>query len=163
MDVLCRCVNSALFLSHDLRRDARIYLVLLGGTDAPKTVMFDGAAVRSLNPDERSAGALIKKALELPAGEEFRESTRGVWVRRGGLERLLSEHSFSILDEHGEDIHTPGEIPDAFLLSDHMDFSPEEMELTRECQKYSVGPKILHADHTITVLLNVKDRREGKS
>lgn len=30
MDILCRCVNSALFLSHDLRRDVNIHLVLMG-------------------------------------------------------------------------------------------------------------------------------------
>jgi tRNA (pseudouridine54-N1)-methyltransferase len=159
MDVLCRSVNASLFLSHDLRRDVTVYLVLLGGTDAPKTIMFSGEKVRSLNPDERSAGALIKKALELPVGEEFRESTRGVYVRRGGLSRLLEEHSFAVLDEGGEDILTVTDIPEAFLLSDHLNFTPEELDLTKNCRKYSVGPKILHADHTITLLLNVLDRR----
>jgi tRNA (pseudouridine54-N1)-methyltransferase len=159
MDVLCRSVNTSLFLSHDLRRDVTVYLVLLGGTDAPKTVMFSGEKVRSLNPDERSAGALIKKALEIPVGEEFRESTRGVYVRRGGLSRLLDEHTFAVLDEGGVDITTVAALPEAFLLSDHLDFTPEELAMTSGCPRYSVGPKILHADHTITVLLNVLDRR----
>ena len=159
MDVLCRSVNASLFLSHDLRRDVTVYLVLLGGADAPKTILFSGEKIRSLNPDERSAGALIKKALELPVGEEFRESTRGVYVRRGGLSRLLEEHQFAVLDEGGEDISTVTEIPDAFLLSDHLNFTPEELEMTNNCPRYSVGPKILHADHTITILLNVLDRR----
>jgi tRNA (pseudouridine54-N1)-methyltransferase len=159
MDVLCRSVNASLFLSHDLRRDVTVYLVLLGGSDAPKTIMFSGEKVRSLNPDERSAGALIKKALELPVGEEFRESTRGVYVRRGGLSRLLQEHPFAVLDEAGEDISKVTAFPEAFLLSDHLNFTPEELDLTINCRKYSVGPKILHADHTITVLLNVLDRR----
>ena len=159
MDVLCRSVNTALFLSHDLRRDVTVYLVLLGGTDAPKTIMFSGEKVRSLNPDERSAGALIKKALEIPVGEEFRESTRGVYVRRGGLSRLLGEHTFAVLDEGGEDIRMETSFPEAFLLSDHMDFTPEELDLTCDCPRYCVGPKILHADHTITVLLNILDRR----
>lgn len=159
MDVLCRSVNTSLFLSHDLRRDVTVYLVLLGGTDAPKTIMVSGEKVRSLNPDERSAGALIKKALEIPVGEEFRESTRGVYVRRGGLSRLLQEHKFAVLDEGGEDIATATTIPEAFLLSDHLNFTPEELEMTRDCPKYSVGPKVLHADHAITVLLNMLDRR----
>ncbi len=159
MDVLCRSVNTSLFLSHDLRRDVTVYLVLLGGTDAPKTIMFSGEKVRSLNPDERSAGALIKKALEIPVGEEFRESTRGVYVRRGGLSRLLGEHTFAVLDEGGEDIRMETSFPEAFLLSDHLDFTPEELELTSNCPRYCVGPKILHADHTITVLLNILDRR----
>ncbi len=161
MDVLCRSVNTSLFLSHDLRRDVTVYLVLLGGTDAPKTIMFSGEKVRSLNPDERSAGALIKKALEIPVGEEFRESTRGVYVRRGGLSRLLGEHTFAVLDECGEDITMETSFPEAFLLSDHMDFTPEEQDLTSSCPRYCVGPKILHADHTITVLLNILDRQSA--
>ena len=63
MDVLCRCVNSSFFLSHDLRRDVECYLVLLGEPDSPKTVLFKGDALRYLSPDERSAGALIKKEI----------------------------------------------------------------------------------------------------
>jgi len=161
MDVLCRSVNTSLFLSHDLRRDVTVYLVLLGGTDAPKTIMFSGEKVRSLNPDERSAGALIKKALEIPVGEEFRESTRGVYVRRGGLSRLLGEHTFAVLDEGGEDIRMETSFPEAFLLSDHLDFTPDELDLTSSCPRNCVGPKILHADHTITVLLNILDRRNA--
>ena len=144
-----------------LRRDVTVYLVLLGGTDAPKTVMFSGEKVRSLNPDERSAGALIKKALEIPVGEEFRESTRGVYVRRGGLSRLLREHTFAVLDESGEDIERVPLFPEAFLLSDHLDFTPEELDMASNCPRYCVGPKILHADHTITVLHNVLDRRNA--
>jgi tRNA (pseudouridine54-N1)-methyltransferase len=123
--------------------------------------MFSGEKVRSLNPDERSAGALIKKALEIPVGEEFRESTRGVYVRRGGLSRLLGEHTFAVLDECGEDITMETSFPEAFLLSDHMDFTQEEQDLTSSCPRYCVGPKILHADHTITVLLNILDRQSA--
>jgi tRNA (pseudouridine54-N1)-methyltransferase len=162
MDVLCRCVNTSLFLSHDLRRDVTVYLVLLGGSDSPKTVMVSGEKVRYLNPDERSAGSLIKKALEIPVQEEFRESTRGVFVRRGGLNRLIREYEFSVLDEKGTDIGGVEDLPDAFILSDHMDFTPEEQELMKDLPRYSVGPRVLHADHTITVLLNSIDRRKSR-
>jgi tRNA (pseudouridine54-N1)-methyltransferase len=161
MDVLCRCVNTSLFLSHDLRRDVTVYLVLLGGTDSPKTVMVSGEKVRYLSPDERSAGSLIKKALEVPATEEFRESTKGVFVRRGGLDRLLGEHEFSVLDEKGTDIASVEDMPDAFILSDHMDFTPGEQEMMKDLPRFSVGPRVLHADHTITVLLNGIDRRKA--
>src|SRR5512137_2806670 len=79
MDVLCRCVNASLFLSHDLRRDVVCYLVLCGGPAGPKTVKFSGDTVRYLSPDERSAGALIQKALETVCGSEFREAAPGVF------------------------------------------------------------------------------------
>jgi tRNA (pseudouridine54-N1)-methyltransferase len=159
MDVLCRCVNTSLFLSHDLRRDVDCYLVLCGEPAAPKTIRFSGNTVRSLSPDERSAGALIKKALDIPAGSEFRESAPGISVRKGGLLRLMTEHTFAVLDETGSDLRTAETIPDAFILSDHMNFTDDEESLFEMCPRYSVGPACLHADHTITVVHNELDRR----
>jgi len=160
MDVLCRCVNASLFLSHDLRRDVDCYLVLLGGAKSPRTLLFKGNEIRSLSPDERSAGALIKKGLSIPCGSEFREAAPGVYVRSGGLDRLCTEHQFAVLDESGKDIRTEPTLPDALLLSDHQNFSEEEESLVRSAARYSVGPACLHADHTITVVLNEKDRRD---
>ena len=159
MDVLCRCVNTSLFLSHNLRRDVDCYLVLCGEPAAPKTIRFSGNTVRSLSPDERSAGALIKKALDIPAGSEFRESAPGISVRKGGLLRLMTEHTFAVLDETGSDLRTAETIPDAFILSDHLNFTDDEESLFEMCPRYSVGPACLHADHTITVVHNELDRR----
>jgi tRNA (pseudouridine54-N1)-methyltransferase len=159
MDVLCRCVNSSLFLSHDLRRDTDCYLVLCGEPAAPKTIRFSGTEVRSLSPDERSAAALIKKALELPVGSEFRNAAPGISVRKGGLERLITEQVFAVLDEKGGDIRNAETLPDAFILSDHLNFTDDEESLIRNCSRYSVGPACLHADHTITVVHNELDRR----
>ncbi|PKL63765.1 MAG: tRNA (pseudouridine(54)-N(1))-methyltransferase TrmY [Methanomicrobiales archaeon HGW-Methanomicrobiales-3] len=159
MDVLCRCVNASLFLSHDLRRDVDCYLILCGEPAGPKTVKFSGALVRSLSPDERSAGALVKKVIDTPCGSEFREAAQGVFIRKGGLERLLTEHRFAVLDEKGTDIRKATDLTDAFILSDHLNFTDTEEALLRDCPRYSVGPKCLHADHTITVLHNELDRR----
>ncbi|MFA5348667.1 MAG: tRNA (pseudouridine(54)-N(1))-methyltransferase TrmY [Methanoregula sp.] len=159
MDILCRCVNTSLFLSHDLRRDVDCYLVLCGEPVPPKTIRFSGNAVRSLSPDERSAGALIKKALNIPTGSEFRDAAPGVSVRKAGLARLMAEHSFCVLDEKGTDIRTAGIIPDAFLLSDHLNFTGDEELLANQCLRYSVGPACIHADHTITIVHNELDRR----
>jgi len=161
MDVLCRCVNASLFLSHDLRRDVECSLVLLGGPKGPKTVQFRGSEIRSLSPDERSAGALVKKALSIPCGSEFREASPGVYVRNGGLERLLAEHTFAVLDEKGTDIRTVPAVPEAFLLSDHQNFADTEEALMKDALRYSVGPVCLHADHTITVISNEIDRRKN--
>ncbi len=163
IDVLCRCVNSSFFLSHDLRRDTECYLVLLGEPDPQKTILFRGDSLRYLSPDERSAGSLIKKALGLPCDEEFRESTPGVYVRRGGLEELLKEFTPVLLDEGGTDIRDIEELPSVYLLSDHHNFSGSETAITQHLPRVSVGPTVLHADHTITVVLNEMDRREKSS
>ncbi|MCK9592643.1 MAG: tRNA (pseudouridine(54)-N(1))-methyltransferase TrmY [Methanoregula sp.] len=159
MDVLCRCVNASLFLSHDMRRDTDCYLILCGEPTGPKTVRFSGTAVRSLSPDERSAGALIKKALDIPVGSEFRDAAPGISVRKGGLFRLLSEQVFGVLDEKGSDIRSAETLPSAFILSDHLNLTSEEELLLHQCPRYSVGPACLHADHAITVVHNELDRR----
>ncbi|PKL61378.1 MAG: tRNA (pseudouridine(54)-N(1))-methyltransferase TrmY [Methanomicrobiales archaeon HGW-Methanomicrobiales-2] len=161
MDVLCRCINSSFFLSHDLRRDVECYLILCGEPGPEKTVLFRGSEVRYLSPDERSSAALIKKALSIPCGDEFRESTPGVYIRRGGLARLLAEIPFAVLDEAGDDIRAASALPEACLLSDHHNFTAGEQDLIEGYSRYSVGPRSLHADHTITVLLNEMDRRES--
>jgi tRNA (pseudouridine54-N1)-methyltransferase len=161
MDVLCRCINSSFFLSHDIRRNTECYLILEG--DEPhKTLRFSGETIRSLNPDERSAGALIKKGLSTPAEPKFKKAADGIAIRTGGLAKLLQEFSFAILDENGEDIRDVEKLPENFILSDHMNFTEKEEILLKDLPRYSVGPRVLHADHTITVILNEFDRR-GKT
>ena len=159
MDVLCRCITASLFLSHGMRRDVDVFLVLLGPPDPPATVLFSGENVRYLNPDERSSASLIKKALSFPRGPVFRESTPGVFVRSGGLPELLAEHSFALLDESGDDIRKAGTLPATYLLSDHLNLNDSEQDLARDLPRLSVGPLPLHADQAITVLLNETDRR----
>ncbi|MBN2734206.1 MAG: tRNA (pseudouridine(54)-N(1))-methyltransferase TrmY [Methanomicrobiaceae archaeon] len=160
MDVLCRCINSCFFLSHSLRHDVECYLVLLGEPGPSKIVLIKGDEVKYLSPDERSAGSLLKKALDLPCGEKLRESTKGVYVRKGDLKSILNEFEFALLDENGKDIRDLENVPASYLLSDHQNFTDEEAEMIKDLPKISAGPKIMHADHTITVILNELDRRE---
>ncbi len=89
IDILCRCINSAFVLSHGIRHDVKIYLVLLGG-DTPKIVYLRGEDLRHLNPDERTTAALLKKALAVPATENWTMSTSGIFVRTGTLKDLLT-------------------------------------------------------------------------
>src|SRR5580700_751427 len=63
LDVLVRCVRAAMLVSHGLRRDTVVYLVLLGEPSAPKTLRFDGAAARFIRPEERALASLAQKML----------------------------------------------------------------------------------------------------
>lgn len=172
IDILCRCVNCALFLSHDLRRDVIIYLVLLGEPDIPRIVKFEGENVRYLNPDERSSGSLIKKALERSAIPRWRESTRGVWIRLGGLADLLEEvvteeKRLFYLQEDGEDIRNvfKENVQDTtvFVLGDHTGMTPEEEIVIQDldAKTINIGPISLHADHCIILVNNEIDRTVG--
>ena len=169
VDILCRCVNSAFVLSHSVRTDAEIYLVMEGGEDAPKTVRVDGSTVRYLNPDERSTASLIRNAClkKLPPGKEL-VSSPGVSISRKGFADILKELSgkgtFVYLKEDGTDVRDFSFPEDPiFVLGDNQDLTEEEesLLLSYNPAKISVGPVSLHADHCMILVQNEMDRRAG--
>ncbi|PKK85359.1 MAG: tRNA (pseudouridine(54)-N(1))-methyltransferase TrmY [Thermoplasmata archaeon HGW-Thermoplasmata-1] len=167
IDVLARCVNSAFFLSHDLRRDTELYLVLLGEPDAPKTLRMAGSELKYLNPDERSTGALIKKALSLAIPDDGYEveSTPGIYVSRREFAQTLDSIAGVtpyFLDEGGEDVRSADIASEpVFVLSDHFDPTDEELAAleTAGAKKLGLGPMVLHGNHCITLVHNELDRR----
>lgn len=167
LDILLRCVNSAFFLSHGVRRDVEINLILLGEPNPPKTVRIDGREVKYLNPDERSTAALIRNAL-LQKGEGERRCSPGIYVSERSYQEVLSNLSkdsrLYYLREDGEDIRNVEFAQDCtFVLGDDQDLTQEEeaVLMTYEPRKVSIGPISYHADHCITVVNNELDRRGG--
>lgn len=161
LDILCRCINAAFVLSHGIRKDVCVYLILLGG-EVPKTIRLTGGTLRHLNPDERTTAALLKKSLALPASPQWAQSTSGIFVRTGGLAEVLGDLKVAVmlyLREDGADIRSikcSGLCGDAaFILGDHTGMTHEEETLIEQAGAavVSLGPVSLHADHCI-VLLN---------
>jgi tRNA (pseudouridine54-N1)-methyltransferase len=160
LDVLCRCVTAAFVLSHAVREDVRLHLVL----DA-YTITFDGADLRRLNPDERSTAALIRGALERreeAVGRMPVESHPGVELRRRGFAETVDALDGTLLHLHEDG--TPAvdrDLPTdpVFVLSDHRDFRPAETDLLadRADARIRLGPRRLHADHAIVVAHNYLD------
>jgi len=169
LDILLRCVNSAFFLSHAIRKDVEISLMLLGEPDPPKTVRIDGSEVKYLNPDERSTAALIRNAL-LQRGEGERRCSPGIYVSERDYGQVLSniskESQMFYLKEDGEDIRDARFGPDCtFVLGDDQDLTPAEEEILMDYspRKISLGPISYHADHCITLVNNELDRRGSRS
>src|SRR6056297_900460 len=162
LDVLCRCVSSALFLSHGIRDDVEVFLIL--GDEV--TVRIDSRDLQYMSPDERNVASLLKKALEAKdqaIGHREAESTPGIHVSKRGFEAVLDEAvSGTVVELHEDgaplaDVEPP-EDP-TFVLSDHRDFTDEEADLLADAsdQRVRVGPEVLHADHTVTVAHNYLD------
>ena len=165
LDILCRAVTAAFVISHGIRKDVCVYLVLLGG-EVPKTIQLRGETLRHLNPDERTTAALLKKALAVPATPEWAMSTSGIFVRTGGLAEVLAdlkETKLIYLREDGADIRGLDALGEAsslsgeaaFILGDHTGMTPEEEVLIEQAgaRVVSLGSTSLHADHCI-VLIN---------
>ncbi|MFC7132479.1 MULTISPECIES: tRNA (pseudouridine(54)-N(1))-methyltransferase TrmY [Salinibaculum] len=163
LDALCRCVTAALLLSHDIREDVRVRVVL----NDEFTLRFEGGEVRRLNPDERSTAALFRTALdqrEEAIGHVPVETSPGVYLTRRGTEAAVSaaaeEGTVVQLHEDG----TPANAADppadpVFVLSDHRDFTDAEAELLDDVadRRVRLGPERLHGNQAITVAHNWLD------
>ncbi|MCS3924519.1 tRNA (pseudouridine(54)-N(1))-methyltransferase TrmY [Methanosalsum natronophilum] len=171
MDVLCRCINSALFLSHDMRRDVQIHLFLQGPPNPGIAIRFNGSELKYLNPDERSAASLIKKALnkDIMDGNLELESTPGVWVRKTSLNTIMTELSSAdkplyYLREDGTDIRKISILSGkgTYVLGDDQGLTSENelIVLNHKPTILSLSPISLHSDHCITILNNEIDRVE---
>ena len=173
-DLLSRCVQASLFISHDLRRDSELVLVLLGPPDAPKAIRISGDQVRNINPDERSTVALLSRTLDehLPIGGRWVKVLPGIEIARRDLEAVLAEYAegtIVLMDEEGSvDGHDlPSHLRDGdgptFVLGDSKGLTDEQLALIRDKAPIEVrlGPLSLHVDHCIVIVHNILDRANG--
>ena len=161
LDLLCRCLGASFLRSHGIRENGRVDLVL----SETFVLRFEGATLRRLNPDERSTAALIRNALdqrEEAIGRMAVETSPGVFLSRGDTAWVLEEVSGEIIHLHEDgtpaaDLEPP-ENP-VFVLSDHQDFAPDEMQTLSDVAtaRVCLGPEALHADQAITVAHNWLD------
>ncbi|WP_225335230.1 tRNA (pseudouridine(54)-N(1))-methyltransferase TrmY [Halomicrobium urmianum] len=161
LDLLARCVTAGFVLSHGIREDVRVHLVL----DGEYAVHFEGSELQGLNPDERSTAALVRTALEdreEAIGHVAAETTPGVSISRRDLAAVLDDAGGTVLRLHENGDGVAGiDPPDdpVFVLSDERDLTDEEAALVdeRADRCVSLGPRAIHADHAITVAHNYLD------
>ncbi|HKY35075.1 MAG TPA: hypothetical protein VJN18_03980 [Polyangiaceae bacterium] len=172
LDVLLRCVRAALLVSHGLRREVLVYLVLRGGGRS-RVLRIDGRSAKFLRPDERSLATLLRKTLAAGgavSGEpsavsrEFEVVRPGLALCEGDLEQVLGDVGDApryILDERGADVRTYALASDdgVFFLGDHLGFDETTLARLRDCPRLSVGPVSLHSEDVVTLLSNELDRR----
>jgi tRNA (pseudouridine54-N1)-methyltransferase len=171
VDVLLRALRTALLVSHGVRRDTRVYLMLLGDPERPRTLRIDGAAARYLRPDERSLATTLKKALATPCDSaEFVPVRPGIAIAKGDIETLLADLAgcaLYLLEPAASDIRAlsfDAREP-AFVLGDHLGFS-EAMRsrwLQLGAQPLSVGPTPLFTEDVIAIVSNELDRAQFTS
>ncbi|NJE06071.1 tRNA (pseudouridine(54)-N(1))-methyltransferase TrmY [Thermococcus sp. M36] len=163
IDLLCRFLNSAFLLSHGIRKNVRVWLLLYGPPKPPKAIRFEGPGLRvRLNPDELSTAKLIVKALK--AGERLREPSKelevlpGIYVSNLTFEdvirRTLKGSELYYLHEEGKPIGKANFGKNvAFVLGDHKGLGREdEAFLSGVAERVSVGPKSYLASHVVSFM-----------
>jgi tRNA (pseudouridine54-N1)-methyltransferase len=166
MDVLLRCLRASLLVSHGLRPDAVVYLVL-AGSEPVRALRFDGAAARYLRPDERSLATTVQKTLRSTGTAEGFELVRpGIALSNGGLEAVLRDVPLDapyVLDQAGPDIRSVhlGLDHPVFFLGDHLGLSAKDRARLDAlgALPVSIGPVSVQADDAVAVVSNELDRR----
>jgi len=165
MDILCRCIAQALFLSHGIRKDVEVYLLLLGEPRPPKSIKISGNEVRYMAPDERNIAGLLRKAVKIES-KSWKKSSPGIYTSSKAFKELLEELSkkFMIvyLKEDGKDIrkvvHTFKN--PLFVLGDHLGLTEDmENELSKyEEHRVSLSRISLQADQCVLIANYELDR-----
>jgi tRNA (pseudouridine54-N1)-methyltransferase len=171
LDIGLRCVRAALLVSHGLRRDVTVDLVLGGGPRAPRVLRIRGAGVKFLRPDERALAVLARKVLASVAdeGPGFVTVKPGIDVARGALDRVLSDAggaSLYVLEEGAPDVRGIADLAtgdQVFFIGDPSGFDEVTRARLKEAgaRPVSVGPVSLHAEDVVTLVSNEIDRRSA--
>jgi tRNA (pseudouridine54-N1)-methyltransferase len=166
MDLVARCITAALWLSHNIRDDARIYVVLNGPGNPPVTVCFDGSKIQKVSTDERATAMWIKKMLEEKFDKEWHTTYNGIMVARKSFQDIVKElkdSKFYVLHENGESIgNVKIEGDPVFILGDHLGIpdKDESFVFRYNAEKVSLGKQVYLASSCISVINWVLDQKD---
>lgn len=164
MDIVCRFISQSLFISHGIRKNSEVYVILKGEPEPPKALKIIGSEVKYLAPDERNIGGMIRKALRVDVGRNWKKVSPGVYISKKGLEDLLGElvGNFYYLKEDGEDVFNVRLTNPVFILGDHLGVTEEDEEIIMEkAEKISLGKISYQADQCVTILNYILDRYDN--
>lgn len=169
IDIVCRCVINALFVSEATRNDTVFYAALEGPPLPPKLISFDSRFLSGLTIDEKDIAECLNKSLKLGRKlklNESKEVSEGIKIEKKSLESLIKEKSEKTqlihLHPKGEDIRNfsfKGNI--CFILGDSRGL-PKNTEKFLDrlgAEKVSIGPLTYLASQTILLCHNELDRR----
>jgi tRNA (pseudouridine54-N1)-methyltransferase len=162
MDLVCRCITSALWLSHKARDDTNFFVVLNGPPKPPVTIWFDGSKLIKVYVDEKTNARWIKKLLTLKFGKDWLE-VEGTKISRKSLQDLIKEldGNVYVLHEKGKPIQDM-EIKEnpIFIMGDQIGLPDKDEKFAlRNGEKVSLGKDVYLVSNCIASLNWICDSR----
>lgn len=156
MDLVCRCISNALWVSNGVRENVVIKVVLEGGKKGPKVLTIDSNKIKSIRPDEKNIAMHIRKALR-------NRDISGMTVELKSFENLIKEYdNLYYLDKKGTDVRkTKFNKESAYILGDYIGLPGKTKKLMDRlgAKKLSLGNTMLFASHCIVLIHNELDRQ----
>ncbi|MFH0929273.1 MAG: tRNA (pseudouridine(54)-N(1))-methyltransferase TrmY [Candidatus Aenigmatarchaeota archaeon] len=162
MDLVCRCITSALWMSHRAREDTKFYVNLNGPSRAPVTICFDGSKLLKVYVDEKANARWIKKLLSTRFGKDWSD-VHGTQIARKSFQDIIKETDSNVyvLHEKGTPINEVQlkENP-MIILGDQIGLpSREESFALRYGEKISIGKNVYLASSCISIINWALDQR----
>lgn len=155
MDVVCRSITSALWLSDKLRDDTIFFALLEGKPNGPKLLTFNPLKMKRFYPDERNIASHIRLAL---LGKQ-----KSIKIENISFKDFINQTKSQIivLDKYGEDIKRVYIEDDVlFILGDDKGLDVDDMNFLKDKSiKVSIGKKNYLASQVISIVQNELDRR----
>jgi len=166
LDIAINVLISALFLSHDIRKDVKLHLLFDGPPTPPIHILIEYD--EKLPISKKDVAGLIKRILYKAPKEKGKTTNPvpGCFAEKKSLEVLVEElnaqgKNIFLLDKKGEDIRSlklKGN--EVFLLGDQDGFPEDKKHLLKRIDKITVSPKMLFASQVVTIVHNEIDRQE---
>lgn len=98
VDVMCRCITAALYISNGLRKNTMLWLVL---QPTGVTISVSGRSVSGLNPDEKTVALLLQRTLEVDEFNDQKGKCEDALIAKAEtaeslLEADLQEHPYGV-------------------------------------------------------------------
>jgi len=175
MDIVCQITIMAFFISHAMRDNVKLHLVLDGPPDPTKHLeMFPGENASSADISKRidiskkDIAGLIKKMLYKYKKGEKHEIAPGYSVEKKPLKKIAEElkeqgKEIYLMDRKGKDIRElkKEEFEKAvFIIGDQDGIPKKELKKLKDmgAKKISVGAQMYFASQTLTLIQNELDR-----
>ena len=157
LDIVYECIEASLFVSHGIRRNVILHILLNGPPNPPLHLKIDGGLLTDVRTDQDTWTTILKKVL---SGHHH----PGISIVKNGFEPLIKQKAKSshiyILEEGGKDISETKIAGDpVFVLGDHVGL-PRKVEgfALRYGVKFSLGKQRYLAGSCITILNYLLDR-----
>jgi tRNA (pseudouridine54-N1)-methyltransferase len=164
MDIACQFIIQSFFVSKAMRGDVRLHLILDGGPNNPRHLVFESNDDMPIS--KKDVAGLIKRMLYKAKDKEgLCEICPGCFIEKKSLEKVLKElnrdgKNVLLLDGRGEDIRGVDLKDAVFVVGDHDGFPKDKKKFLKLIDKVSVGPKVLFASQVVTLVHNELDRKE---
>jgi tRNA (pseudouridine54-N1)-methyltransferase len=157
MDLVARFITSCMFISHKMRQDTRVFVILNGAPKPPVTIEIN-PSVRKIGVDERSVALWIRKLLEELEDRDSFHMYNGLKATRESfrdiIKRLKKEGTIYVLNEGGVSIKkTKFEKNPIFIIGDHVGVPEKEEKFAlRLGKKLSLGKTPYLASTCVSLL-----------